>query len=606
MLSTLRFARSVARPNLFQHVKVMGKSNLRKVEDVFPERPKVTIGSYLAKRLVQAGLTHYFTVPGDFTLSLLDEFIKEENLNMIGCCNELNAAYAADGFARATGGISAVMVTYMVGGLSAINGVAGAYSDDLPVICISGGPNYVDAQERNIIHHTIGEVEIYQQSKCFEPIVAKSFVIRSAKDAPRMIDEAIFTALTKKKPVYLEVPVNLALFPIAEPTRIDGANNYPRPTSDSASLDAAVEDILRAIDASVKPVLLAGSKLGRKTGTAEHFKRLSEALDCAVAIMPDAKSLFPENHSNFIGRYWGTVSSPHVAEIVESSDLIILGGPVLNDYTTVGWSALLPPKKSLVLGPDYVQFGDNYYPNVQLQDVLEAITDRVPARPASLQTYRRYSDGKTNLNSAAEEDSAFNGSDSLNLRYLKSTLEKSFTSETTLLAETGDSWFIGQSFKLPEGAKYMVQMQYGSIGWSVGALLGAALAEGQNRRIIALIGDGSFQMTAQEVSTMIRNNVKATIILLNNAGYTIEVQIHDGAYNDIKNWDYAALINTFNAEDGNGLSLKAKTCDEFNEALKKSEQHDGLTLIECFLARDDCTAELLEWGSRIVKANGRR
>lgn len=113
MLSTLRFTRSVARSNLFQHVKMVGKSNLRKVEDVFPERPKVTIGSYLAKRLVQAGLTHYFTVPGDFTLSLLDEFIKEENLNMIGCCNELNAAYAADGFARATGGISAVMVTYM-------------------------------------------------------------------------------------------------------------------------------------------------------------------------------------------------------------------------------------------------------------------------------------------------------------------------------------------------------------------------------------------------------------------------------------------------------------------------------------------------------------
>jgi hypothetical protein len=87
--------------------------SMRKVEEVFPHKPKTTVAGYLAKRLVQAGLTHYFTVPGDFTLAMLDEFLKEESLTLIGCCNELNASYAADGFSRATGGISAVMVTYM-------------------------------------------------------------------------------------------------------------------------------------------------------------------------------------------------------------------------------------------------------------------------------------------------------------------------------------------------------------------------------------------------------------------------------------------------------------------------------------------------------------
>lgn len=88
-------------------------NDLRKVEDVLPPRQKTTVGKYLAKRLVQAGCYHYFTVPGDFTLSLLDEFLKEEELNMIGCCNELNAGYAADGYARATGNLGAVCVTYM-------------------------------------------------------------------------------------------------------------------------------------------------------------------------------------------------------------------------------------------------------------------------------------------------------------------------------------------------------------------------------------------------------------------------------------------------------------------------------------------------------------
>lgn len=601
MFSALRNARFIPTHSL---AKKFTKpfSVARKIEEILPDRPQTTIGRYLAQRLVQAGLQHYFTVPGDFTLSLLDEFLKEDSLTMVGCCNELNAGYAADGYARATGGISAVMVTYMVGGLSTINAVAGAYSDDLPVICISGGPNYVDAQERNIIHHTIGERDIYQQSECFKPIVAKSFVIRHPREAAQMIDEAILTALTRRKPVYLELAVNLSLYPIAAPTPISLAPDHPRPASDFASLDAVVEDILHGIEGSVKPVLIAGSKLGRKTNTVDEFLRVAETLDCALAIMPDAKGLIPENHRNFVGKYWGTVSDHHVAEIVESADLVIMAGAVLNDYTTVGWSALLPPNKLLLIEPDGVRFGPNYYPNVQMKDVLSAIADRATSRPGSMQTYRRYTEGK-----ATETlENLVGGTENLSLRFLKSTIEKSLTSDTTLVVETGDSWFIGQSLKLPEGAKYNVQMQYGSIGWSVGALLGTALAEGQTRRVLALIGDGSFQLTAQEVSTMIRYNVKATIILLNNDGYTIEVQIHDGAYNDIKNWDYAGLIEVFNAGNGNGLGLKAHTCEEFTQALAKSETHDGVCLIECFLGRDDCTAELLEWGSRVCKANGRR
>ena len=97
------------------------------------------------------------------------------------------------------------------------------------------------------------------------------------------------------------------------------------------------------------------------------------------------------------------------------------------------------------------------------------------------------------------------------------------------------------NLELPEGARFEIQMQYGSIGWSVGAVLGYCLARPQSR-VIALIGDGSFQMSAQEVSTMIRYGVKPLIFLINNGGYTIEVEIHDGPYNTIKNWDYAALM----------------------------------------------------------------
>jgi TPP-dependent 2-oxoacid decarboxylase len=158
---------------------------------------------------------------------------------------------------------------------------------------------------------------------------------------------------------------------------------------------------------------------------------------------------------------------------------------------------------------------------------------------------------------------------------------------------------------LPDGCLYEFQMQYGSIGWAVGALLGYALALDQQKRVIALIGDGSFQLTAQEVSTMIRYKLNPIIFLINNHGYTIEVEIHDGPYNNIKNWDYADLVQVFNAGEGNGWSCRVQTVGELAKAIRQAQAHEGLALIECIIDRDDCTKELLEWGSRVAAANNR-
>jgi TPP-dependent 2-oxoacid decarboxylase len=174
------------------------------------------------------------------------------------------------------------------------------------------------------------------------------------------------------------------------------------------------------------------------------------------------------------------------------------------------------------------------------------------------------------------------------------------------VVETGDSWFNGQKLRLPDGAVYHSQMQYGSIGWAVGAALGVSIGAGIKKRVVALIGDGAFQLAAQEMSTMIRYGADPIIFLLNNRGYTIEAEIHDGPYNKIKNWNYAGLVDAFNAVEGNGLGLKAATSAELAAAVQRAKTHDGLVMIECTLDRDDCTKELLEWGGRVAAANSRR
>ena len=560
-----------------------------------PSARTVTLGAYLATRLTQAGLDDFFGVPGDYNLILLDELIKRPGLRMIGCCNELNAGYAADGYARVRG-FSMVAVTYTVGGLSVINAAAGAYSDDLSLLILSGGPNTNDAPAQHLVHHTIGEKDLGQCSRCFEPVVRKVFVVRHLDDATQMIDEAVTLCLRDKKPVYLEIACNLAAAEVPAPAPLTLPPAKRR--SDPASLAAAVEAAAGRLERSVKPVLVAGAKL-RPQGAAASFKKLADALACAVAVMPDSKGLFPESHRGFIGTYWGAVSGPNCAGIVESSDCQIFAGPAFNDYTTVGWTALIDRANSIHAGPHSVEVAGARFQDVELDDFLESLSSRAPERNASLTAYARLpATPAVPLPIAADAP--------LSTIELRRRLQNLLNAGTQLIVETGDSWFNGQKLNLPDGAGFHVQMQYGSIGWAAGATLGISLGAGPKKRVVSLIGDGSFQMAAQEISTMIRCRANPIIFLLNNRGYAIEAEIHDGPYNKIKNWDYAGLVDVFNAGEGNGLGLKAGTGAELASAVDRAERHDGLVLIECSLGRDDCTAELLEWGGRVAAANSRR
>lgn len=160
------------------------------------------LGNHLASRLVQLGVDTVFAVPGDYNLILLDQLIKDERLKVIYTCNELNAGYAADGYSRARGGKAAcVVATFTVGGLSLLNAVAGAASESLPVICITGGPNSNDSGTNRVLHHTIGSSESFaQEMEAFRPFVCKATRIFVLEDAHWQLDDAIAEALRQSKP----------------------------------------------------------------------------------------------------------------------------------------------------------------------------------------------------------------------------------------------------------------------------------------------------------------------------------------------------------------------------------------------------------------------
>ena len=239
---------------------------------------------------------------------------------------------------------------------------------------------------------------------------------------------------------------------------------------------------------------------------------------------------------------------------------------------------------------------------VSMRHFLPALAAQLRKNPTSLEAYRRMAVGR-GLPAALGQ-----GGKLLN-NVFAHHVEAFLTGDHILLAETGDSWFNAQKMKLPDGCSFQFQMQYGSIGWSVGATLGASAAGAIphiGKRVIAMIGDGSFQVTAQDVSTMIRFAYNPIIFLVNNNGYTIEVEIHDGPYNNIPSWNYTKVVEALAGD----MPVHTATCateEALLEALEMAKARtDAPVFIEVVLDRDDCTPELLEWGSRVAAANGRK
>ncbi|ONK69178.1 uncharacterized protein A4U43_C05F20150 [Asparagus officinalis] len=414
-----------------------------------------------------------------------------------------------------------------------------------------------------------------------------------------MIDTAISTALKESKPVYISISCNLPAVP--HPTfRKEPVPFFLSPkVSNQMGLEAAVEAAAEFLNKAVKPVLVGGPKL-RVAKAQQAFVDLADASGYPLAIMPSGKGLVPENHPHFIGTFWGAVSTSFCGEIVESADAYLFAGPIFNDYSSVGYSLLIKKEKLVLVEPNRVTIGNGpSFGWVFMSDFLTALSQKLKKNTTALENYRRiFVPPSIPLKRESGEP--------LRVNILFKHIQRLLSGDMAVIAETGDSWFNCQKLRLPENCGYEFQMQYGSIGWSVGATLGYAQGA-KDKRVVSFIGDGSFQVTAQDVSTMIRCRQRNVIFLINNGGYTIEVEIHDGPYNVIKNWNYTALVEAINNGQGACWTSKVRTEEELEEALEKAlgEHKDRLCFIEVIVHKDDTSKELLEWGSRVSAANSR-
>ena len=434
---------------------------------------------------------------------------------MVGCCNELNAGYAADGYARSSPDrVAVVFVTFMVGGLSLLNAIAGAYSDRLRVIVVSGAPASNTFGQDSLIHHTIGLKDRDQAIQMFQHITTVSVRLEPEGNPTSVLDEALVSCLENSLPVYIEIPCDISREPCKPPEPL--AFSSPQKSLSSNLLNAfnGFSDHWKDVH---NAVIIIGP-LARDAISSDILISLLEKLGCPVFCQPDAKSLVPESHPQFQGTFWGVASDAMCLETVMEADLWVGLGTRWSDYNLLK----KPAPRYLDLQPNYLRMPEG----TCINDItLTELCDLIIHSSLTGHCMENYAPDsmtvKVMTNGALAHDPV---NQPLTTGLIMEGIQSILRPNDTLIAETGDSWFNAQTIKLPDGAHYHMQMMYGSIGWSLPATLGSQLARPDGRTVL-MIGDGSFQMTAQELSTMIRLKTNPVIFIFNNLGYRIEVRL---------------------------------------------------------------------------------
>jgi indolepyruvate decarboxylase len=521
--------------------------------------PKTVIEHVLC-RLREIGITDVFGVPGDYAFPVNDAICNDQNIRWIGCCNELNAAYAADGYARIKG-MAALCTTYGVGELSALNGIAGSYAEHLPIFHLVGTPNMGTQSARAIMHHTLGNGEYGLFQKMTEPVVCASAVMTPqnvAFETERLIAEALY----HRRPVYMAFPADYAILPVAST-----ALPVPSPESNPGFLKTAADMIIDLIGKSKKPCFLPGILIAR-TGLQKLMTELIDKSGLPFATMFMGKSVLDEQHPNYIGMYDGRLMSENVREYVEECDLIIEAGTMMSDFNSGAFTANLDSSKLVVINHHRTVISGKNYPAVEMKDILAVLADKVQKR--EIEKIAVSSVGEIR-GSEPEEITA----GSLYPRWANFLKDNDI-----LIAETG-TVSMGLGFaKMPGGATFHNQTLWGSIGWATPASFGAAVAAPE-KRVVLITGDGSHQLTVQEISQFGRLGLKPVVFVLNNSGYLIERLLCKDptiSYNDIASWRYCELPHALGCNDW--YTARVTTCEEFDIALEKASGNQTGSYIE--------------------------
>jgi indolepyruvate decarboxylase len=541
----------------------------------------LSIGEYLLRRLQDYGIRDVFGIPGDYILSFYT-MLEQSPLRAIGCTREDCAGFAADAYARVNG-MGAVCVTYCVGGLSICNSIAGAYAEKSPVVVITGSPGLRERVHNPLLHHMVRDFRT--QYDVFEKLCVAGTELSDPLRAFSEIDRVLATCARYKRPVYIEVPRDMVH------VRPETSPPYKQPEvrSDTRALAEAVDETVRRIENARQPVLLLGVEIHR-FGLQEEAIKLSEASGIPMAATMLGKGVVPETHPLYMGLYEGALGHEEITKYVEASDCVVMLGTFMTDINLGIYTAELDLGDCIYVTSEDCRVRYHHYHDVQLADFVRALLARQP-KPK-----------KSTPKAPTEfwkEPFTLRPNDRITVTRLMDRLDEQLDDKTVVIADVGDSLFGATDLTTRGKTEFISPAYYTSMGFAVPAALGVHVAR-PDARVVAIVGDGAFQMTGMEFSNLVRHKYPTVVIVLDNKGYGTERLLHAGEwkFNDVPPWQFHRLPELL----GGGTGYLIHTEAEFDAALNAAwKDRTGPSLLQVLIDPTDCSRALARLAERMSK-----
>jgi indolepyruvate decarboxylase len=546
-------------------------------------RKPPTISQYLIRRLTDLGVTTVFGIPGDYVLGFYDELCRSP-IDVVGTTREDCAGFAADAYARIRG-LGVVCVTYCVGGLSVVNSVAGAYAEKSPLLLISGAPGLSERGRNALLHHKVRDFDTQRQ--VFEKITVAHAALDDPLTAFREIDRVLNAILRYKRPGYLELPR-------------DHGHLVPRflhvpqalvEKSDPKELAEAVGETCTLLQQSQQPVLLVGVEVHR-FGLQDLVLQFAERNKIPMCSTLLGKSVVSESHPLYLGVYEGAMGKDLPRKYVEESDCVLMLGTFMTDINLGVYTANLDPGKCVCVTSEDLRVRHHHFHDVLLTDFVTQLTRR------KVDTVKRVPP-----KIPVQQPKVFvpNSDTPITVRRLFEKVDATLADDMVVICDVGDALFAGADLTVLRSTEFLAPAYYTSMGFAIPAALGASCAD-PKRRPIVLVGDGAFQMTGMELSTIHRRGLAPIVIVLNNKGYSTERFIKDGSFNDIGNWAYHKIPEVI----GGGWGFEVRSETDLEKAFEAAlANRDAFSLLNVHLGPYDCSEAMRRLTNRLARQLGK-
>ena len=517
---------------------------------------KVTVADYLVKKLKFLGIKNVFGLPGDYNFNILDAIIKDDEINWVNSTNELNASYSSDGYARING-YGAVVTTYGVGELSAINGIAGSMAENVPVIHIAGVPKTSFIEKNIIVHHNFSNPNYYLFENAYKNVVETTAYL-NFENAKKEIDRVFNVFVNEKKPVYIAIPVDVCEFLIDD----DGFDKIEYKKSDEKALNETVSEIISLIEKAKNPIIFF-DYLCKRYNLKNEIKEFINKTNMKFGTFLMGKGIIDETNPNFTGVNGGNLSS-FVQNEIKKSDLIITAGYLNADLNTGGFSAF-EKEIDIEIRKNETIIKGKVYKNVLLQDVILKLNEKIT------KTFEK--------NDFKQIKKKINEKGKIKVDDILPLIETVLDEDDIFTMETGLFSLSGSFLNLKKNMEYLSQTLWGSIGWATPALFGAMMADNKKCHIM-FTGEGAHQLTIQEMANFFEYDLKPVIFVLNNNGYTVERVLSkdpNDKFNNITNWNYPKLIEGF-SNNKDYFIKTVSTLESFIETIDEIKKLKGKKL----------------------------